>query len=317
VNLGVIGLGSSGRMITRLAFGCEQLGGYEWGQVDPAQIGAAIEVAVARGVTLFDTADCYARGESERRLGRLLAPHRDRVVLATKFGVRFDNAGKVFYDSTPAWAERALDESLARLGAESVDLLQMHYWDGITPLAALFERLEKLRERGKIRWYGITNHVPAEALPPGYPGLVSASLEFSLAAPAHASAARRFAAAGLTFIGYGTLGQGILSGKYGRAVRFGPDDRRSREQYRHFHGAGLQRSAGIVAVLHEHAAALGATPSQLAIAWVLEVLPQSVALVGFKRTQQLLDALAALQLRLPEQTRLALEQAAAPADGVT
>jgi aryl-alcohol dehydrogenase-like predicted oxidoreductase len=301
-------------VITRLAFGCEQLGGYEWGQVDPVQIGAAIEVAVARGVTLFDTADCYARGESERRLGRLLAPHRERVVLATKFGVRFDSEGKVFYDSTPAWAERALDESLGRLGTESVDLLQMHYWDGITPLAALFERLEKLRERGKIGWYGITNHVPAESLPSGYPGLVSASLEFSLAAPAHGSAARRFAAAGLTFIGYGTLGQGILSGKYGSAVRFGADDRRSRKQYRHFHGAGLQRNEAIVEVLNEHAATLGATPSQLAIAWVLQALPQSVALVGFKRTEQLLDALAALQLRLPEQTRIALEQAAAPAD---
>jgi myo-inositol catabolism protein IolS len=317
VNRAVLGLGSTGRIITRLAFGCEQLGGYEWGQVDPAEIGAAIEVAVARGVTLFDTADCYARGESERRLGRLLAPHRDRVILATKFGVRFDNEDKIFYDSTPAWAERALDESLARLGTEAVDLLQMHYWDGVTPLAELFERLERLRERGKIRWYGITNHVPAESLPTGYPGLVSASLEFSLAARTHESTARRFAAAGLTFIGYGTLGQGILSAKYGRAAQFGADDRRSRPQYRHFHGAGLQRNERIVQVLNEHAAMLDATPSQLAIAWVLEVLPQSVALVGFKRTEQLLDALAALQLQLPQQTRSALEQAAAPADAVT
>ncbi len=316
MNRAVIGLGSTGRVITRLAFGCEQLGGYEWGEVDPTEIGAAIEVAVARGVTLFDTADCYGRGESERRLGRLLAPHRDRVILATKFGVRFDNGGKVWYDSTPAWAELALDESLVRLGTESVDLLQMHYWDGITPLAALFDRLERLRERGKIRWYGITNHVPAESLPTGYPGFVSASLEFSLAAPAHETAARRFAAAGLTFIGYGTLGQGILSGKYQRATRFGADDRRSREQYRHFHGPGLRRNEAIVGVLREHAAILGATPSQLAIAWVLEVLPHSVALVGFKRTEQLLDALAALSLQLPDPTRLALARAAAPADAV-
>lgn len=306
-----VALGGSGRMISRLAFGCEQLGGHEWGQVDPAEIGSAIEVAVARGVTLFDTADCYARGESERRLGRLLAAHRRRVVLATKFGVRFDRDGKVFYDSTPAWAEQALEQSLARLGTDCVDLLQMHYWDGVTPLSALFETLEKLRERGKIGWYGITNHVPAEALPTGYPGLVSASLEFSLAAPANAAAARKFASSGLTFIGYGTLGQGILSGKYGRAARFGADDRRSRRQYRHFHGAGLQRNEHIVDVLKEHAALIGATPSQLAIAWVLEELPEGVALVGFKRTEQLLDALGALQLRLPAGTRIALQQAAA------
>src|SRR6516162_10250370 len=162
-------LGRSARAIRRLGFGCEQLGGYEWGRVDPGEVVAAVELAVAAGVTLFDTADCYARGESERRLGRALAPHRERITIATKFGVRFSDSGSVWYDSSPQWAREALDASCRRLGVETVDLLQMHHWDGVTPINALFDTLEQLREQRKIRWYGITNHVPPSAMRSAYP----------------------------------------------------------------------------------------------------------------------------------------------------
>ncbi len=304
-------LGRSAQVIGRVAFGCEQLGGYEWGPVDPAEIGAAIEAAVAMGVTLFDTADCYGRGESERRLGRILAPHREHVLIATKFGVRFSDSGRVWYDSSPAWARRALDESLARLQTEVIDLLQMHYWDGVTPLAELFECLEGLRERGKIRWYGVTNLPPQALRAAGYPGLVSASLEYSLVERTCERAAQQLRAAGLTFVAYGCLGQGILSGKYGADARFEAGDRRARPQYRNFHGARLRRNSRIVEVLKAEAAKLGASASQVAIAWVLRAIPESVAVVGIKRVGQLKDALQARRLELPRETVAALEAAAA------
>src|SRR5437870_6740728 len=163
----------------RLAFGCEQLGGFEWGAVDPREVAAAIDLAVDQGITLFDTADCYGRGDSERRVGEILKKHRERVIIATKFGVRFRDSGAVWYDSTPQWAEEALDASLARLDTDTVDILQMHYWDEVTPLRALFDRLEQLRERRKIRWYGIPNHVPQDIVPQEYLGMVSASFEYS------------------------------------------------------------------------------------------------------------------------------------------
>ena len=76
------------RDLGRLAFGCEQLGGFEWGNVDFNEVEAAVEAALERGVMLFDTADCYGRGESERRLGRILRGRRDRALIATKFGAR-------------------------------------------------------------------------------------------------------------------------------------------------------------------------------------------------------------------------------------
>jgi myo-inositol catabolism protein IolS len=309
-------LGRSAQAIGRLGFGCEQLGGYEWGSVDPGEVAAAVELAVAAGVTLFDTADCYGRGESERRLGRALAPHRERVIIATKFGVRFSDSGSVWYDSSPEWAETAVDGSLRRLGVGVVDLLQMHYWDGVTPLNALFDALERLRERRKILWYGISNHVPEGIVPTDYPGLVSASLEYSLVERMHEAAARALAGEGLSFLAYGTLGQGILSGKYTADARFGAGDRRAHPHYRNFHGEGLARSSRIVGIVNSHARALGVSPVQVAIAWVLHKLPESVALVGIKRAQQLQDALGALRLHLPGTTLAALDaasQTAAPA----
>lgn len=314
MNSEVTRLGCSPQRIRRLAFGCEQLGGYEWGVVDPAEIAAAIELAIDEGVTLFDTADCYGRGQSERRLGQILAPHREHAVLATKFGVRFSDSGSVWYDSSPVWAERALDQSLTRLQTDVIDLLQMHYWDGVTPLAELFECLERLRERGKIRWYGVSNLPPATTPPAGYPGLVSGSLELSLLERTHERAARQLSAAGLTFLAYGTLGQGLLSAKYPASVRFGAGDRRARPSYRNFHGERLARNSRIVDVVRGQAAALGVSASQIAIAWVLHTVPGSAALVGIKTTAQLRDALGALRLELPGQTLAALNAASGAKD---
>lgn len=292
----------------RLAFGCEQLGGYEWGAVNPVEVIAAIGEAIQRGVRLFDTADCYGRGRSETLLGQALAPYRERVLIATKFGVRLDDRGGVTYDSSPEWAQQALEASLRRLRAETVDLFQMHYWDGVTPLQALFDRLERLRGQGKIRWYGVTNLDPQQGLPSGYPGLVSASLEYSLLERSHERAARDVLAAGLTFLSYGSLGQGLLSGKYRSSEHFGSDDRRARPQYRNFHGERLERNLVIVERLEALAQRHGVTASQLALAWILRQLPGSAVLVGIKRAAQLMDALGALDLELPASVHLALDE---------
>ena len=312
-------LGRTTQTLARLAFGCEQLGGYEWGEVDAREIAAAIEVAIEQGVNVFDTADCYGRGESERRLGPIIKVHRDRVLLATKFGVRFSDAGSVWYDSSPRWAQQALEDSLRRLNTEVVDLLQMHYWDGVTPLLGLFDHLEKLRHQGKIRWYGITNHLPPEITPQAYPGFVSVSLEYSLIERAHERAAERLGSAGSTFLAHGSLGQGLLSGKYVGETHFHANDRRARTRYVNFHGERYARNQRIVQVLVREATKLGVLPSQAAIAWVLQKLPTSLALVGFKRVHQLREALGALSLTLPAETMATLARASTegevPADG--
>ncbi len=283
----------------RLAIGCEQLGGHAWGAVEPAEVEAALLEAVDRGITLFDTADVYGRGESERRLGQLFGQRRrESLLVATKFGVRLDAAGGVTYDSSPDWAEKALHGSLDRLQTDYVDLFQVHYWDGRTPIESTFERLESLRARGAIRHYGTTNFLPQIA-PADFPGFVSVSHEFSLANRRHEADAGRCADNSLTFLSYGSLAQGILSGKYDRSTSFGANDRRAAARYVNFHGARLDRNLRIVEVLRGHAASLGRPMSQLAIAWILARLPASVAIVGIKRPAQLEDAIQSLSLSLP------------------
>ena len=139
-------LGGHAGPLLRLGFGCEQLGGHAWGASDRAELEAAVVRAAELGIRLFDTADCYGLGESESRLGRLLAPFRTDALIATKFGVRFDAAGKVYYDASPAWARTAIDESLRRLGIDCIDLYQLHYPDGVTPY-----RIPDIRRNEEIR----------------------------------------------------------------------------------------------------------------------------------------------------------------------
>jgi myo-inositol catabolism protein IolS len=291
-------LGRSPLEIQRLAFGCEQLGGHEWGAIDVAAIEEAIRIAVTHGAILFDTADCYGLGESERRLGRALRGQRDRALIATKFGVRFSTDG-VFYDSRIEWIEQALHASLQRLDTEFIDLYQMHYWDGSTPLAQVFDHLEMQRERGKIRWYGLTNHVPHELNLSAYPGFVSVSLEYSLVNRKHEQLARALTLQDLTFISYGSLGQGMLSGKYAADHNFPGNDRRSRAAYANFHGDRKQRNLLTVHCLQKWAERIGASAPQIALAWIFQRLPGSVALLGIKQPRHISEGLAALSLALP------------------
>lgn len=279
-----------GAPVGRVAFGAEQLGGYAWGKVDISAIEHAVAQAVKSGVTFFDTADCYGRGESEIRLGRELAGLRRHAFVATKFGVRFDQQNKVFYDNRPEYAERALEGSLERLGTDYVDLFQLHWPDGHTPLVDIFERLERLREDGRIRWYGVTNVPPAtiDALSDQWPGFASFSAEYSLAHRNDAKLIRTLCVQrGLTFLSWGSLAQGLLSGKYDKYSIFDKEDRRASAKYAHFHGEKLVNNLTLVDKLHEIASSLGdVSPAQVAIRFVLEDIPHSIAIVGVKDLQQ-------------------------------
>lgn len=314
--LSTTALARTSRSIKRLAFGCEQLGGYQWGSLDVAAIEESIELALNEGVVFFDTADCYGRGVSEERLGRVLSAHRDSVVVATKFGVRFANDGQVYYDSSPQWAEHALHASLRRLNMAHVDLFQVHYWDGKTPIDATFERLEALRSSGKISAYGVTNFIPDLGTVSQYPGLSTVSLELSLANRSNEQAARSIAGHGLSFVSYGSLGQGVLTGKYLAQHQFEHDDRRARDAYVNFHGAKYARNLQIVAQLRRYADELSASIPQLALAWILHRIAHSIALVGVKRPSQLKDVCGALQLSIPEDILQALDRCSADSNPI-
>jgi aryl-alcohol dehydrogenase-like predicted oxidoreductase len=273
------------------------MGRHEWGDTSERALIDAVHAALEGGVNLFDTADIYGLGTSEKILGRALGDERRQAVVATKFGVRRSEAGKSWYDNSASWIQTALDRSLERLGTDYIDLYQLHYWDEVTPLDEIFESLEKARANGKIRYYGVSNIDLAEkgfSAPPE--GLVSFSYEYSLANRGFESRIDRMIKdLQLGFMSWGSLGQGILCGKYDESTTFTKEDRRSSTRYVNFHGEALQRNLGIVELMkeivktHEHK-----TLSQIAIRWILDRVRDGVVLAGVKRPRQIQDNIGAV-----------------------
>ncbi|MBU61150.1 MAG: hypothetical protein CMI26_01455 [Opitutae bacterium] len=280
----------SGVEIERVAFGTEQLGGYDWGAIDLEAIELAVDFAVNNGCFLFDTADCYGKGESEKRLGKALCNSRSNAFIATKFGVRFDEHGSVFYDNSPDYCERALDSSLERLNTDYIDLYLVHWPDRKTPLHRLFEKLESCREDGRIRCYGVSNFSldKIDNLAGYWPGFKFFSMGFNLLNCNEKLRINDICLnKGLIFLAYGVLAQGLLSGKYSEKSTFDTCDRRSRGTSENFKGEKYLENLKLVYKLRHLAQKHPPwSVAQLAIKFVLEELPHSCSVVGVKGRQQ-------------------------------
>ena len=304
-------LGGADLEVSRFGFGGCPLGGHGWGDTDDQRLKAAISAAFDAGVTLFDTADVYGLGHSEALLGEVLQHHRDEVVFATKFGVRRKDERTV-YDNSPAWIQTSVEGSLKRLRTDRIDLYQLHYWDNETPLPDVIDTLQGLRRQGKIRAFGVTNLDPRVISSDPIDGLASFSMEYNLTRQDRTAEIRAIEATGLTFLSWGSLAQGALSGKYSAETAFDPDDRRSRDAYSAFHGEGLARREEAVNLLRDIAPKYpGRTVAQLAIRWILDSHPGSVALVGMKSPEQVRDTSGAFDWSLAEEDLARLSALAA------
>lgn len=286
------------------------MGGYGWGAVQESELIDAVHTALDQGITFFDTADTYGLGQSEITLGKALGGRRSDVVVATKFGVRAGN-GKTFYDNSPAWIEEAITASLKRLGTDYVDLYQIHYRDGVTPIADVVETLGKLRDKGYIRYFGLSNihQEDLAELEPYQDSFVSFQDEYSLACRKNETdmlaVSETLQISPLT---WGSLGQGILTGKYDKDSAFGPDDRRRRDVYVNFHGDKLRKNLEIVEVMRGIAERHGKPISAVAIRFILDHLPGSVVLCGAKRPSQVLGNVEGSDWTLSAEEHRALEQ---------
>ncbi len=302
-------LGGSDLEVSRLAFGGCPMGGHGWGDVSRTALVQAVKASLDCGLNFFDTADTYGLGEGESVLGEALRGRRDQAVIATKFGVRVGAEG-THYDNSPAWIRTALEGSLRRLRTDYVDLYQIHYRDGRTPLADVVEALVDLREQGKIRCLGLSNVGQRDLDDIGVvvTDFVSFQNEFSLATRDHEEDITLLMTKfGLSPLTWGSLGQGILTGKYDASARFGPDDRRSRPVYVNFHGEKLERNLRIVAALRTVAAEVEKSVPAVALRWILDQLPGSVAIVGIKNRLQLDSNLEVIDWTLPADARELLD----------
>ena len=291
-----INLKNTDLKVSRFCMGGCPMGGYNWGRVEQDELVGAIRKAIDTGVNFFDTADTYGLGQSEKTLAKGLGANRQDVIIETKFGVRVEG-GKTFYDNSPAYIDAALDNSLRRLDTDYIDIYLIHYRDGATPMEDVVEKLVQLRDKGKIRYFGLSNVTAAdiEEIKPFKGLFVNCQSEFSLACRKNEEDLRRLQSElELTPMTWGSLGQGILTGKYDLNSKFGYDDRRRLDIYVNFHGDKLKKNMEIVDVLREIAVNRGKTLSACAIRFILDCIPESVALAGIKRADQLISNLDAM-----------------------
>ena len=289
-----INLKNSDLKVSRVCMGGCPMGGYGWGDVQEQELLDAIHVAMEHGLNFFDTADTYGLGQSERTLAKGLGSKRKDVVIESKFGVR-TGGGKTVYDNSPAYIREALEGTLQRLNTDYVDIYTIHYRDE-TPIVDVVDTLVRLREEGKVRYFGLSNiHEDglAELLP--YKGMfVNCQDEYSLACRKFEIDLNKVAEEmQLNPLTWGSLGQGILTGKYDRDTMFGSNDRRSRDIYVNFHGEKLMKNLDIVDVMRPIAEAPGVSVAAVAVRYILDYLKDSVVLVGAKRPSQILGSIEA------------------------
>lgn len=296
--------------VSRLCMGGCPMGGHGWGIVEEGELISAVRAALDRGINFFDTADTYGLGRSEQTLGKGLGSQRSRAIIATKFGVRVEN-GRTFYDNSPQWIRAACEGSLRRLGTDYIDLYQIHYRDGKTPIREVVDTLEQLRAEGKVRYFGLSNLTARDldelngledrfATHQNQYSLACRDLEGDIL-----EISRRLGTNPMT---WGSLGQGVLTGKYGKDAAFASNDRRSRSVYVNFHGDKLLKNLQIVEQLRAVAAEQDMPVSAAAVRFILDQLPESVVLVGAKRPAQILENARALDGKLTESQLALLRQ---------
>lgn len=303
-------LKNSDLKVSRLCMGGCPMGGHGWGNVKEQELIDAVHAALDNGVTIFDTADTYGLGQSERTLGKALGNRRKDVVIADKFGVRAGN-GPTFYDNSPEYIKEAIDLSLRNLGTDYIDLYQVHYRDEKTPLADVIETLEELKKEGKIRYYGLSNihETDYDEIKPFIGKIVSVQDEYSLACRKNEQELKAlYFDFQITPLTWGSLGQGILTGKYDKNAVFASNDRRSRDTYINFYGDKLLKNLDIVEAMKPIAEAHGKPISAVAIRFILDWLEDSVVLVGAKRPSQILGNVEGLDWKLDDVELKMLEE---------
>jgi aryl-alcohol dehydrogenase-like predicted oxidoreductase len=283
-----ITLGASGLTTSRIALGTWAIGGWMWGGSDEAQAIDTIRTAVARGITLIDTAPVYGFGHSEEIVGKALAEGglRDKVRIATKAGLNWKD-GQVFRDSRPERIRQEVEDSLRRLRTDVIDLYQIHWPDLETPIEETAKVLAELRREGKIKAIGVSNYspeqmdafaavTPLDTVQPPY-NLFEREIEADVLPYA--------ATHKLTVLCYGSLCRGLLSGRITTETTFEGDDLRKADPK--FKPDRRPHYLAAVAALRDLAKErFGKSLLALAVRWVLDQGP-TIALWGARRPDQL------------------------------
>jgi aryl-alcohol dehydrogenase-like predicted oxidoreductase len=311
MSIEIVPLGSQGLRVTKQGLGCMGMSAF-YGSDDEKESRATLERALELGVTFWDTAEMYGQGANEELIARVLGDRRDQIVLATKFGVIPDpdhpeDRSKRVMDGSPANVRRSVDASLRRLGTDHIDLFYQHRPDQNTPIEETVGALAEQIQAGKIRYYGLSEVTPelvrrAHATHP----LTAVQSEYSLWTRADVEellpVQREL---GIGTVAYSPLGRGFLTGRFTSPADFSDGDFRSVNP--RFAQEAFDANMTIVDVVKEVAAANGATPAQIALAWVHSRGDDVVPIPGTRRSARLEENVGALDVTLTDEDLARLE----------
>jgi aryl-alcohol dehydrogenase-like predicted oxidoreductase len=307
-------LGSSGIAVSALGLGCMGMSA-AYGTGDDAESLTVIDRALELGVTFLDTSDVYGPYTNESLVGRALAGRRDQVVLATKVGLLRDDLTTyaLHHDARPERIREAIDASLQRLGTDVIDLYYLHRVDPDVPVEESFGAMAELVAEGKVRALGLSEvDVPTLERASAIHTVAALQSELSLwTRDALDDVVPWCAENDVAFVPFAPLGRGFLTGRLPADSSFGAGD--FRRQNPRFQPDAMVQNQVIVDRVREIADEAGATPAQVAIAWVLAQGEHVVPIPGTKRIRYLEENVGAAGLELSAATLASLDALPSPA----
>jgi aryl-alcohol dehydrogenase-like predicted oxidoreductase len=303
-------LGRSGLEVSALGLGCMGMSQSFPPLPDPRDMVSMIRTAVDRGVTFFDTAEVYGPYTNEELVGEALAPIRDRVVIATKFGFRFEDGRNVGIDSSPARIRAAVDGSLRRLRTDVIDLLYQHRVDLEVPIEDVAGTVKELIAEGKVKHFGLSEAGAktirrAHAVQP----VAALQSEYSLwTRDPEPEILPTLEELGIGFVPFSPLGKGFLTGKIDQNTTFESTD--FRNSLPRFTPEARQANQALVDLLGRIAGEKGATTAQIALAWLLAQKPWIAPIPGTTKLHRLEENIGAVDLELTAGDLRAIEDAA-------
>ncbi len=309
-------LGDQGLRVNSIGLGCMGMSAF-YGDRDEEESLRTLHRALEVGVDFLDTSDMYGPHTNEQLLGGFLADKRDEVVLATKFGIRFDpeNPRQRSVCGRPEYVRESIEGSLRRLGTDHVDLYYQHRVDPDTPIEETVGAMGELVEEGKVRYLGLSEAGPetlrrANAVHP----ISALQTEYSLwSREPEDEILPTCRELGIGFVAYSPLGRGFLTGAIRSVDDLDEDDYRRFSP--RFQGENFQKNLDLVARIEELAQAKGVSPAQLALAWVLAQGEDIVPIPGTKKVVRLEDNVAAAEVTLTQDEMSEIAEALPDAAG--
>jgi aryl-alcohol dehydrogenase-like predicted oxidoreductase len=302
-------LGKSRLEVSAIGLGCMSISANYGPPADINQGIQTIRTAFEKGVTFFDTAEVYGPYTNEELVGEALAPFRDKVVIASKFGFKID--GTIGLDSRPEHIKKVFEESLKRLKTDRVDLYYQHRVDSEVSIEDVAGAIKELISEGKVLHFGLSEASArtirrAHAVQP----VTAIQSEYSLWTrdPERNGVLKTCEELGIGFVPWGPLGEGYLTGKMDVRTKFDPKtDLRS--EFPRFSPESLAANTSVVDLLKRFAKKKNATPAQIALAWLLAQKPWIVPIPGTRNIDHLNENLGAINVQLTSDDLLEIETA--------